>query len=307
MPFRYQAYGLILESEIELPLPESNRRHGDVCIRFDHVPEHLASATTRDPCFEIGPDELLFKVKEEIRILIRNGTEILLSASSRTHSKNLAIYVIGSGLGTILEQRQRCCFHASAISHEGQCYLFAGHSGAGKSTLSAALCHRGYSHYSDDVCPLFLDSGRLVSIQGYPSSKLWPDSLQRLGIPETPLPLIHSEENKKRYSWPPSNQTTTLPVAKLFILAPKADCDLPSITKLSPTEVINYCRRYRYRPQWQTSEKSQTLFFEILANIANKIPTFRIDRPTRTFQLEDLVRKTNQIIEPTLTKKLATR
>jgi hypothetical protein len=52
-------------------------------------------------------------------------------------------------------------FHASAVSFENNCLLFAGNSGAGKSTLAALLFSRGFDVLADDFVPVESKTGRV--------------------------------------------------------------------------------------------------------------------------------------------------
>lgn len=53
--------------------------------------------------------------------------------------------------------------HAGAAVHDGEAVLFVGPFGHGKSTLVTRLCSRGWSYVSDDIVPVDLSSGYILS------------------------------------------------------------------------------------------------------------------------------------------------
>jgi hypothetical protein len=86
-------------------------------------------------------------------------------------------------LPLVLSQRGSLVVHASAVHLDGfGTIAFAGPAGSGKSTLAAALALRGCSVVADDSLVVAGDSEVLMAIPGYPGSRLWQDSVRRLGL-----------------------------------------------------------------------------------------------------------------------------
>jgi hypothetical protein len=86
-------------------------------------------------------------------------------------------------LPLVLSQRGSLVLHASAVHLDGfGTIAFAGRAGSGKSTLAAALALRGCSVVADDSLVVAGDSDVPMAIPGYPGSRLWQDSVRRLGL-----------------------------------------------------------------------------------------------------------------------------
>ena len=53
--------------------------------------------------------------------------------------------------------------HAAVVEREGSGLLLAGTSGSGKTTLTLELVERGWTYHSDDLAPIYVDSGMIAS------------------------------------------------------------------------------------------------------------------------------------------------
>ena len=53
--------------------------------------------------------------------------------------------------------------HAAVVEREGAGLLLAGSSGSGKTTLTLELVDRGWTYHSDDLAPIYVDSGMVAS------------------------------------------------------------------------------------------------------------------------------------------------
>ena len=65
-------------------------------------------------------------------------------------------------------------FHAGAAAANGRAILFPGPRGRGKSTLVTGLCARGWTYLSDDIVPLSISSGHVVSFPVTPARREFP-------------------------------------------------------------------------------------------------------------------------------------
>jgi hypothetical protein len=54
--------------------------------------------------------------------------------------------------------------HAGVIERDGAGLLLAGTSGSGKTTLTLELLDRGWTYHSDDLAPIYVDSGMVASL-----------------------------------------------------------------------------------------------------------------------------------------------
>ena len=299
MLFQYRAYGLALHSEIPLPLPLSNNDSCDVSIMFGSVPKALKNSIVSGFQYQLGPSEFLFWVDGVGRFKITEGKSIIVETlADRAGEEDLAVYILGSCLAAIMEQRGMLCLHASSVSWNDEAVLFAGRSGIGKSTIAAALIKSGYQLRSDDVVPLEIRGGEILARKGLPFSKLWPDSLQKLDLNSDGLPKIRPCIEKRRISWTPelSDSEKPLPIKEIFLLTTIQSSAI-EVSKLNPFEAFASCKANVYRPQFLRDPSRQKGLFETLTLLVKKTRVTRISRPKTTFKLSELVEAVGSLIE----------
>lgn len=107
-------------------------------------------------------------------------------------------------LGGILPQRGLMVLHGSAVLLGDRAIALAGASGAGKSTTAAVLCSLGGRLICDDLCAINGAESRVVS--GTSVLKLWPDSVEALGIESARARAVRPGLSKRflPLAWPRS-------------------------------------------------------------------------------------------------------
>lgn len=90
--------------------------------------------------------------------------------------------------------------HASAIAMEGSVVAVLGTSGQGKSTLAAWLASQNYPVLTDDCLVIRWDEEEQewLAQPSYESVRLWPDSVDALGINKVELKDFAEYSSKKR-------------------------------------------------------------------------------------------------------------
>lgn len=183
--FYYRFSGLSVSSEMELPGGHAGARNDtpDVTVRFADVPRRLAQPSETGPAWEREGDTILLCVPRVARFLITGGSSITVALEAGASPRDASGFLLGSSLGMLLHQRGALVLHGSAVAVNGRAIILCGRSGAGKSTTAAALCQRGCSFVTDDVCvvsmaadgtPHVLPDGRQL--------KLWQRSIDRLDL-----------------------------------------------------------------------------------------------------------------------------
>lgn len=143
--FRYRAFGLIIDSELELPeLPPASVRDdkAGVAIRrgpLRRVPRHATLAE------EVGINI------PGAAFLVRNGREITVDVLPDADPALVRVVLLGRVMAFLFRQRGWLPLHASGVVMDGECILFLGATGAGKSTTAAAFHKRGHLVATDDV------------------------------------------------------------------------------------------------------------------------------------------------------------
>lgn len=203
----YRIFNLVIESSIEIPLLQphvADTATPDIVFYETSVAENLPEASFQGPFYQFGKDEFLFEIEGCARFLCRNGKSVEFQRTEGASDMEVALFLLGSALGGLLQQRGEFLLHACAVEFNGSGWLFSGESGTGKSTLSAALVGAGCRLISDDVCLLKMQKDNPLVYPGFPSIKLWKDSLSMLQIPSTGLAEIGQRVDK--FYWPVPQQ-----------------------------------------------------------------------------------------------------
>lgn len=190
--FRYTAFGLSLDSSIELPGLVHDRAEtpADVVIRET---EMLCPEAVHEP-------RLLLTLAGVAEFSIENGSRVCFRRAPGSCMDYVRLFLLGSVLGAVLQQRGSIVLHGNAFSFgEGDCRVVVGHSGAGKSTLAAWYLLQGAEIVSDDICAIHFDGeGRPWVAPGIPQLKLWQHSADLLRIPTEGLRRIRPGFEKFR-------------------------------------------------------------------------------------------------------------
>lgn len=185
-PFSYIAFGIRIQSEIELPelLPMVMDGAPDLDIRLGTIPEDfLPPATSHYPVSEYADGSYKLLLPGIARYLVREGREVIIDPLDTGDAGSLRLFLLSMVLPAALHHRGKVLIHASAIQVDGQLKLFLGQSRAGKSSTVAALKARGYRVFTDDVCVLeeYPGEARIYAHAAYPMMKLWEETVDMLG------------------------------------------------------------------------------------------------------------------------------
>jgi hypothetical protein len=219
MLHRYIAYGLLIDSELELPeLGEPVRSEGlpHVEISLSPVPrcEEIDDGKDRHVLW-VDPKTFWLHIRDVAHYLVSEGQSISIMAEPGADEGFIRGFLLGSVSGALLLQRGYLVLHGNAIRIGDGCMICVGESGAGKSTLAAAFAKRGFDVLADDV--VAIDSAS-CAVPGYPRIKLWQDAADLLGISTEGLMRVFPDTDK--YSLPITlvDQSRRLPVRWIYQL-----------------------------------------------------------------------------------------
>jgi hypothetical protein len=295
-PFRYQAYGLEFHSSV--PIPEmseadSPRCHADglpdVTISIGTVPDHLENPIIAGSAYETNSDQLLLRIKNVGHYLVSGGRTVVISPANDATSHEVRVFLLGTCLGAVLNQRGFLVLHASVIGTQQGAILFAGQSGAGKSTLLAELLARGHRMMVDDVCGVrFDDPARPVVVPSYPRTRLWASAAGRLSIDVRGLPRTRPSMDKYERQVPEQFWDREAPLSRLYHLT-AADTDQLTITRLDPLEAFQTVLGNTYRDVMLLDGFGRRPeHFAMASNVARTAIVSRVIRPEDGFRLSGL-------------------
>lgn len=289
-PYLYSVYGLNIASY--LPCPELLLGTGrpDVTICYGTVPESLANARSKGICYQATPNQFLLAVDGVGRYLICNGHKLIIERSPHAEDEAVRLFLLGSVLGALLQQRGVLVLHGSAIVVNGRAVVFLGHSGMGKSTLSAAFSKKGYSVASDDLCAVTCtETEKPLLYPGFPQLKLWLDSCIKLG--EDPRGLCRIRSKLEKYALPLQGfYSNPLPLEKLYVLTTTNIQKFELITLNGPEKFMALVN-HTYRRCYLRGMDRLNVHASQCAMVAKKNTVIRVNRPSESFLLDELVER----------------
>lgn len=194
--YRYQAFGLRIDSEIELAdMSVANDGEAQINIRCGDLSQKIIFDQDSTH-FQVSDDEFLFHFRDFATFYVGQGSTITVQVCDAADINIVKLLLLGFALGMVLTQRGVLVMHASALELGGRGILLVGPPGAGKSTMAAALCQEGWSFLADDIAAISRnDAGVLQIIPGFPKQKLTPESAAMLGIETAGLSIV-PDKNK---------------------------------------------------------------------------------------------------------------
>lgn len=292
--YKYFGFGINITSEIEFPeLLPADFDNADVTITLGKTPESLTGEGVTKRTFSVvSKDEYLLTIKNICRYYVGYGSKIIAEPEAGTDERSIRLFLLGTAIAALLYQRGNIPLHASAIVKNEKLILFAGNSGAGKSTLLALLATKGYDVFTDDICVLqqAQDNTTLLGTASYPMIKLWEDAIQQLDND------TFNKDFKVRPQLPKYGQffydtfhKGSLPIDKIFILAPKNTASAITIDKLTGIQAFKLLEKQAYKYQLITNTKLRNLHFSLLSQLVSKVQIFEVSRPVSGSNVELLL------------------
>jgi len=289
MLHRYIAYGLLIDSELELPElgePVSSEGQPQVEIRLGSVPrcEQIGDGKERHLLW-IDPQTFWLHIRDVAHYLVSEGRSISIMAEPAADAGFIRGFLLGSVSGALLLQRGYLVLHGNAIRIGNGCMICVGDSGAGKSTLAAAFAKRGFDVLADDV--VAIDSAG-CAIPGYPRIKLWQEAADLLGISTAGLLRVFPDSEK--YSLPinPVDHAHRLPVRWIYHLGSDdvSDVRIEPITGLDRFRLL---RENTYRHEFLEGSKLLSEHLHQCSRLASQSHLSKVTRPRIGVSLDALM------------------
>ena len=295
--YRYKAFGLTIESEIEIPEFIQASGEPDVFICLGEVPEQLFNPHFKGVRFEASPGHFLLKVDRIADFYTEGGHTITIQPHQGSEEADIRLFLLGSAFGALVHQRGMLPMHGSSVSILGKAYIFSGVSGVGKSTLAAGLMSRGYELLSDDISVVsILNSGTPYVYAGYPGVKLWADSLVKLGMDPERFTRVRTKLNKHHLHVQQQYHPEALQLGGVYILQTKNTEGL-QMENLKGIEKFNALKNNTYRLNFIKGLGNTEAHFKHLSTLAAHCQVKRITRSAKSFSLDELLDSIEQDIK----------
>ena len=277
----YVAFGLRIRSRI--PLPElgppivGEDLPPDVEIRLGKIPEPTGPPDGVGPALQVFGDAARLEFPEA-RYWVKAGSEIVVEPAAGASERDVRVYLLGSVIGALCQQRGMLLLHANAIEIDGRAVAFVGPSGAGKSTLAAYFHLHGRRVLCDDVCRVSIDAdGRALAWSGIPRIKLWRDALDAFRIGEAGLERVSDVLDKFSLPTPHDPSRAPLPLTRIYALGETTEC-LLSIRGIFGAEAVGAIMRNTYRPEYLRPLGRSAAQFEKAVGVAKAAGVYAVSR-----------------------------
>lgn len=278
------AYGLLIESELPLLQPVLESGSPDIVVRFGALHQVVAEPS-------LG-NQILIDLPAKVKLLIRNGCEVVIDAPLETDREVLRAYVLGAAMAFVLRQRGLMVLHASCVARDAadswcEAIAFLGGSGWGKSTLASAFHQQGYRLMTDDVMALRLDTATPEVVPSFPEVKLLPDAMMAVGVQTDAMPLLHSLSHKQIKRLETRFAQTPVPLKHLFVLRAG---DFNQIQPLSCAQAFSELIQHSRATKMLHDQTCQVQHFHQCSRLAKEVPMAYLQRPRSLEQLPQLIK-----------------
>jgi hypothetical protein len=288
MTYFYNAFNLTVASDIELPpLPAGAPcENAEITICAGKVSaDGLDNPDMIKPKSQYNKHSLWLDVPNIARFLIANGREITFSPAPDCDDDSIRLFLLGSCLGSLLQQIGELILHGSAVSFGQHCALFLGNAGSGKSTLAAAFQQQGRQVLSDDL--VFTDKQGQIQ-PGIAQLKLWQDSIDKLALDIAATKAVRPAIKKFAIPTKVDCDKQSMPVKTIFILNSHNQDDF-LCEEVKGMNKFQALQAHLYRPYLGAAFAVQAQQFKALSAMASQARLFSITRPNHGFKIAELV------------------
>jgi hypothetical protein len=214
----YRAYGLSIDSEVELADLVAGPAGDDLRIRRDVVAPVPDPGDGSPLWWAADPASARITLPTVGSFLIHSGTDIVLETVPGADEAIVRQVILGPALAVALTQRGLTTLHASAVAVNGGGVIFLGGSGGGKSTAAGAMQARGHLLIADDAVAIAGTDEAPLLPPGFPRLKLWPEAASSLGVASDELSELYADLDKRGWAVPDGFATEPVPPTHVYVL-----------------------------------------------------------------------------------------
>ncbi len=298
-PHCYQAFGLTIHSELQMPEFLPSTGPPDIHFRLGEleVPKHPAVDHVRG--FGGCACGTLLYWSDIGVFMVEDGTQVTASPLPGTDEGLVRMVLSGPALGVLLAQRGGAVFHAGVVAcpaADGAAVAFVARCGEGKSTMVAAMYESGYELVSDDLMLAELHRDSVTVQPSFPHGKLTFESAAAL-LPDNAKTLRQLARFVRKLGRPVERfALRALPLAAVFVLEDGPEVDAVPLSGHQALQAL--------LPHWYGAGFNgqlvdilgRTRHFRETAALAARVPVFRLFRPRRYDRLAEVVSEVNRTV-----------
>lgn len=186
----YQAYGRLIDTDIDLPGVQQAAGRPDLCLRLGRVRSYKTGWTNVWEPTRSAPWVRVRRSRTDYTIRYEQQVDFHYSPGARAITihvhdcpqEAVSHFALDQVLPLVLSL-DALVLHASAVVVDGTAVAFSGPGGSGKSTLALMLERAGHSVLCDDALLVTVENGRAAAAPAYPGLRFWPDISETAGRP----------------------------------------------------------------------------------------------------------------------------
>ncbi|MFC2152304.1 hypothetical protein ACFLSE_07225 [Bacteroidota bacterium] len=281
--FTYKAFGLIIDSEFEIPELAVHEGLSDIDIILGKTPKQLNKITRQGVKYQATKNEFLLEVDDIARYYIKEGNQVIVELLKEATDKEVRLFLLGSAFGALFLQRGLLPIHGSTIKFGNSATIFTGLSGVGKSSIAAYYLQLGYKILADDISVV---NEKFEVFPGLPNLKIWNDVLEKLKINKEPLTEIRP--NIKKFHLPFSTNYFNKPISlKNIVVINIKNSSGFEIEELTGIKKFNTIKNNTYRYQFIKGLEKQQNHFQLLNKLLPQIKVYKVARPQSPLALSE--------------------
>lgn len=279
----YQAFGLIIESELELLAPETTGTP-DLVISYGTSPRKLDETLIDVGWVKSNKTEAIVNIENIACFYVTNGNSIVIENLGTDDEEQIRLYLMGTCMGAVLQQRGIIPLHGSCVCKDGKAFVITGDSGAGKSTTAAEFLKRGWKLMSDDVTPIVEDNGTYYARSTYPGQKMWQDTIDRSDNEDRVVQnIIRENDGRQKFQLQARNSyiNATLPLMYCVYLVPGSETlMMDELLGFAKTDML---MRNLYRGFMVGDKAGRSAQLKTCIKLGEQVRLFLVARPVNEF------------------------
>ncbi len=285
----YRVYGFIVASDLPLPvLPRADEGEPDVVIAAGPVLE-TEDLRTQFRNWEAEPDRFIATFHETGRFLVSGGNRIAYQRFDHADDSQVVSNLLGTCMAALLMQRRILPLHSCCVRTDQGALLVMGVSGAGKSTTLGGLMALGLPMMADDVTGIvFGEVGRPLAVPAFPATRLWQDSLEKLGHGTAGLPRVRTDL-AKFYRAVDGFHSEAEPIRAIVYLKATNAAEA-TFQPIEPARQVECVSRFVHRKNFLDGMDLRRWGFESAVAIVRRVPLFELARPSGWVEPVDLAK-----------------
>lgn len=296
--YKYRAYGLLIESEIEfkeLLSPINNNDEPDVVIKYGIIDSDIKEILFQGVKTIISENNISFTIKDLGFFHIKNATEIIIEPNNNADINEIIAYLLGTCMGLSLYMKGVLAIHGSCIDFKDKAIVILGQSGAGKSTMTSAMIKKGYSLIADDISAISIDEEININ-SAYSAQRVCDDMMEWNKYNKEEYKKINMD-NRIKYIIPEETNFRfgKYPLYSIFELCVD-NVESSNIIEIEGSEKLQTLLNNIYGIQHMRSFGINKDIIKQCIYIAKNIPMYRITRPINGFTVDERIKFIEKIM-----------